>query len=78
MGWKLKKVVHNNTFKVGDANIFDLTWNKTGEVVELKDVATNLRRNFEVCTVEVDDSEFRFAYCEIANGVYMIYVPDGA
>ena len=76
MGWKLSKIVRNNDYRVDGVNIFDLEWKKDGQV-ELKDVAHAMRRMFDICTVDVNGKEFRFAVCEIANKVFNFYLPDG-
>lgn len=76
MGWKLSKMVRNNVYKVDDVNLFDLEWAKEGQV-ELKDVAHAMRRMFDICTVKINGSDFKFAVCEIAQGVYNFYIPDG-
>ena len=73
MNWKLSKIVRNKTYKVNDVNLFDLEWKKEGEV-ELKDVATGMRKMFDICTVDINSEEFKFAVCEIANNVYCFYV----
>lgn len=75
MNWKLSKMVRNNRYLIGDVNLFDLEWKKEGEV-ELKDVAHAMRRMFDVCTVEIDGKEFKFAVCEIAQNVFSFYVAE--
>lgn len=72
MNWKLSKMVRNNTFMIDGVNLFDLEWKKEGEV-ELKDVAHAMRRMFDVCTVEINGKEFKFAVCEIAKNVFSFY-----
>ena len=75
MGWKLAKMVRNHEYKVDGVNIFDLEWNKEGQV-ELKDVAHAMRKQFDICTVDVNGTPFRFAVCEIAQNVHCLYLPD--
>lgn len=74
MGWKLAKMVRNNEYKVDGVNIFDLEWVKEGHV-ELKDVAHAMRRQFDVCTVDINGKPFKFAVCEIAQKVFCFYLP---
>jgi len=76
MGWKLAKIVRNNEYKIDGINLFDLEWRKDGQT-ELKDVAHAMRRMFDICTVELNGREMKFAVCEIARGVYNFYIPDG-
>ena len=76
MGWKLSKIVHNNEYKVDGTNVFGLEWKKEGQV-ELKDVAHAMRKMFDICTVDINGKEFRFAVCEIAKNMYNFYIPDG-
>jgi hypothetical protein len=73
MNWKLSKIVRNNTYMVDGVNIFDLEWKKDGQV-ELKDVAHAMRRPFDVCSVDVNGKEFKFAVCEIGRNVFCFYV----
>ncbi len=73
MNWKLSKIVRDNKYVVDGVNIFDLEWKKEGEV-ELKDVAHAMRRMFDICTVDINGKEFKFAVCEIARNVYNFYV----
>ena len=73
MNWKLSKIVRNNTYVVDGVNLFDLEWKKEGEV-ELKDVAHAMKKMFDICTVEINGNEFKFAVCEIAKNVYNFYV----
>lgn len=74
MGWKLAKMVGNKTYMVDGVNIFDLEWKKEGEV-ELKDVAHAMKKMFDICTVDINGKEFKFAVCEIAQGMYNFYLP---
>lgn len=76
MGWKLAKIVRNNTYMMDGINIFDCPWDKKGQV-ELKDVAHAMRRPFDICTAQLGDKEVSFAVCQIAQGVYNFYLPDG-
>lgn len=73
MNWKLSRIVRNNEFKVDGVNIFDLQWNKEGEV-ELKDVAHAMRRTFDINTVDINGKQFKFAVCEIGTNVFCFYV----
>lgn len=75
MGWKLAKMVRNHEYKVEGVNIFNLEWKKEGQV-ELKDVAHAMRKQFDICTVEVNGKPFQFAVCEIAQNVHCFYLPD--
>jgi len=77
MAWKIAKIVRNDEYKVNNVNIFDLEWKKDGETVELKDVAHAMKRKFDVCSVNINGNEFKFAVCEIAQGVFNFYIPDG-
>ena len=77
MGWKLAKIVRNDEYRVDNINIFSLDWKKDGGTVELKDVAHGIKRQFEVCSVDINGNEFKFAVCEIAQGVFNFYIPDG-
>ena len=73
MNWKLSKIVRNKDYKVDGVNIFDLQWNKEGEV-ELKDVAHAMRRTFDINSVDVNGKLFKFAVCEIGTNVFCFYV----
>lgn len=75
MNWKLSKIVRNREYKVKDINIFDLDWEKEGQV-ELKDVAHAMRRPFDICTVNTPEGPFKFAVCEIAQNVHCFYLPE--
>lgn len=73
MNWKLSKIVRNKDYKVDGVNIFDLQWNKEGEV-ELKDVAHAMRRTFDINSVDINGKLFKFAVCEIGTNVFCFYV----
>ena len=75
MEWKLARMVNNRKYVLEGVNIFDLEWKKTGEQVELKDVAHAARKMFDVCTVDLNGKEFKFAVCEIANNTFCFYLP---
>lgn len=74
MDWKLAKMVRNREYKIDGINIFDLEWEKEGQV-ELKDVAHAMRRPFDICKVTLNEKTIRFAVCEIAQNVYCFYLP---
>ena len=76
MGWKLAKIVRNDNYTIDGVNIFGQTWQKNGQI-ELKDVAHAMKRPFDICSVDLNGKRFDFAVCEIAQGVFNFYLPDG-
>ena len=75
MNWKLAKVVRNNSvYRIDGVNLFDCKWEKEGQV-ELEDIAHGMRKMFDVCTADINGAPFKFAVCEIAQGVYNFYLP---
>lgn len=74
MDWKLAKIVSNNIYKVDGVNLFDGNWKKEGQV-ELKDVAHGMKKMFDIYTADINGNIFKFAVCEIAQGVYNFYLP---
>lgn len=74
MDWKLSKIVRNREYHIENVNLFDLEWQKEGQV-EPKDVAHAMRRSFDICTVTIRGNTVRFAVCEIAQNVFCFYLP---
>ena len=77
MNWKLAKIVRNRIYKVEGINLFDVAWQETGETVKnLKDVIHGQRFDFPVYTAQINGTEIRFAVKEVADEVFVFYIPE--
>lgn len=75
MEWKLAKIVRNREYKIRGINLFDCEWKVEG-TIQLKDVAHAMKREFDVCTADINGDTFKFAVCEIAKDVFNFYIPN--
>ena len=77
--YKKKTWQHEITGVDGNAqlfgvNIFEYEWNRTDQIVEVKDPLYDQEYVFPVYTAIINDKEYQFACGEFSNCVYGFYV----
>jgi hypothetical protein len=74
MGWKYAGSTHEDSFIIGELDIFKEKWERTGERIQVKDPIYHQLFTFDVYKVKSGDEEIVFAAGEFSNNIFGIYV----